>query len=48
MFPETGAAAPPRPPSRPVKRFSPDQQRVALLLAAVLAALCLHRYLCLP
>jgi hypothetical protein len=31
-----------------VKRFSPDQQRVVLLLAVVLAVLCLYRYLYLP
>jgi hypothetical protein len=31
-----------------VKRFSPDQQRVVLLLAAILAAICLYRYVCLP
>jgi hypothetical protein len=31
-----------------VKRFSPDQQRVVLLLAAILAAICLYRYVWLP
>jgi hypothetical protein len=31
-----------------MKRFSPDQQRVVLLLSAVLAAFCLYRYICLP
>jgi len=31
-----------------MKRFSPDQQRVVLLLSAVLAILCLYRFLSLP
>jgi len=31
-----------------MKRFTPDQQRVALLLAAVLAALFVYRYLVFP
>jgi hypothetical protein len=37
----------PRPPSRrmfSMKRFSADQQRVVLLLAAILAALFFYRY----
>ena len=31
-----------------MKRFSPDQQRIVLMLAALLAALCAYRYLTLP
>jgi hypothetical protein len=31
-----------------VKGFSPDQQRVVLLLAGILALLCLYRWLTLP
>jgi hypothetical protein len=31
-----------------MKRFSPDQQRVVLLLAGILATFCLLRYLTLP